>query len=60
MLTIMSAAPFNGQKDIDQGIAYISVVFVFFLVISCYLLPQGMLHATHAGFILDYPLPSGW
>lgn len=38
MLTIMSEAPFHGQKDIDQGIAYISVVVVFFMVISCYLL----------------------
>ena len=32
MLTIMSNTPFHGQKDIDQGIAYIAVVVVFFMV----------------------------
>ena len=32
MLTIMSDSPFRGQKDIDQGIAYIAVVVVFFMV----------------------------
>ena len=34
MLTIMSDSPFRGQKDIDQGIAYIAVVVVFFMVRS--------------------------
>lgn len=32
MLTIMSGAPFHGQEDINQGIAYIAVVVVFFMV----------------------------
>jgi len=32
MLTIMSNTPFHGQKDIDEGIAYIAVVVVFFMV----------------------------
>ena len=32
MLTILSNTPFHGQKDIDEGIAYIAVVVVFFMV----------------------------
>ena len=34
MLTIMSNTPFQGQKDIDEGIAYIAIVVVFFMVRS--------------------------
>jgi hypothetical protein len=47
ILTIMSGAPFHGQKDVDQGIAYISVVIVFFMVSSCSLFSCGCYHRTH-------------
>jgi hypothetical protein len=60
--TTTSEAPFHGQKDIDQGIGYISVVVVSFMVGSLYF-PRGVTHNfrhSNVDFILGYSVPSGW
>ncbi len=31
-MSIMTTAPFHGQADVDLGVAYISIVVMFFVV----------------------------
>ena len=49
IMSIMTTAPFRGQADIDLGVAYISIVVIFFMVHKNILYSQGLTTRPHAG-----------
>ena len=54
-MTIMTTAPFRGQTDVNLGVAYISVVIIFFLVRKHCSYSLGLMGRPYARFLL-HPL----
>jgi len=60
VMSIMTTAPFRGQEDVNLGVAYISVVVMFFVVRKhCQYSPdKRSIFMRVPPSLLDYPVPT--